>query len=700
MKTEKKSYRLYILNLIALLLIITVVIVVANFYFRYTNSVLQLSNRIVKEVADKVITNANGFLKPVTTHVELTAKLIEDNNFKNIVNNQEFLLKYMWNENSISNQLLSIYIADNKGNFVQSMQKPKPATRVIDRNTKTITETWAYRNKQYQVTEKKQITPTYDPRKRTWFMNTKRVQKPYWSDVYIFARTKQPGITVSYPVIDRTKQNISAIVATDISLDRLSIFLKKQKISKNSIVFIVNEKNEVIAYPDVSKTYLIDTKTGKARSRKIDELKIPWITEAFNQHRIQKKNRIDSETEGENYISLFTNFPLSTDKQWKIVIAIPEDDLLGTVYQDSLETVIISGVVLVLSLILVAFISYRFTKPIVLLAKETEFIKDFDLDKVTGVNSRFAEIQMLNNSILGMKTGLEAFKKFVPADLVRQLIQTGKEATPGGEKKELSIFFSDIEGFTTISENIPPEELMINLSLYLNELSKIIKGNKGTIDKFIGDSIMGFWGAPLECSDAPYLTCKAALECQKKLDHLNQAWIDSGKPPLKTRIGIHTGEVIVGNIGSEERLNYTIIGDSVNLGARLEGLNKYYGTRIIISQATYKKVSDRFRCRLLDIVAVKGKSKGDRVYELINSRNEPISPEKKEFVVQYHKAFKFYLMQKWDDAITIFDELNNKYPDDKSVSMLQTRATHFKLGRRQSDILPKNWDGTFVLKNK
>lgn len=699
MKTEKKSYRLYILNLIALLLIATVLVVVANFYFRYTKSVLELSDRTVSEVTGKIITNTNGFLRPVTTNVELTAKAIEDNKFNSIVDHKAFLLKYMWNQNLISDQLLSIYLADNSGNFVQSMQQPEPATRVINRNIEVPTESWLYRDKDYQILRKKQVQPKYDPRKRPWFLETRAEQKPYWSDVYIFARTKLPGITVSYPVLD-SKKKISSIVAADISLDRLSKFLKKQNISEHSVVFIVNENNEIIAYPDASKTYLVDSKTGKARSRKISELNIKWITDAFGQHKLLKKNRIDSVTDGERYISLFTDFPLSSDQKWKIVIIIPEDDLLGTVKQDSFETLLISGVVLLFSLVLVGFISKRFTRPITLLAKETEYIKDFELEKVKGVQSRFAEIQMLNNSVMAMKYGLGAFRKFVPADLVRQLLQSGKEVVPGGEKRELTILFSDIEGFTTISENMPPEELMLDLSLYLTELSKIINVNQGTIDKFIGDSIMSFWGAPMPCDDSAYNSCKAALECQNKLNHLNKAWTDVGKAPLHTRIGIHTGEMIVGNIGSDERLNYTVMGDSVNLGSRLEGLNKYYGTRIIISHATYKKVKDRFRCRLLDIVAVKGKTKGVRVYELINSRSEKLDPDRKDFVIKYHKAFKFYLMQKWDEAIAIFDELKEQYPEDKSVSMLQQRSTYFKLGRRKEDILPKNWDGTYVLKEK
>lgn len=698
MKTiKRKSYRVYILNLFALLMLITVSSVVVNFYVRFSESTLELSDKIMDEVSKKIIDSTVGFLTPATKNIEMVARFMENHGDKGIIKQQERALKYMWDHINVSPQLLSVYLADTKGNFVQAK---KEKTRVINRLHSNPTETWVERDANYNSTKKTENIATYDPRVRPWYINTQNEPKAYWSNVYVFTSTKLPGITASFPIIDPRTNKIRTVVGCDISLESMSDFLSKQKISENSIVFIVNEKDEIVAHPQASKTYVIDKISGKAHSAKVNQLGTSWISDAYTHHKKTGQYKFVTTTNNITYQSVFTDFPSSFEKKWKIVTILPEKDLIGSVNETLVQTLILSGVILAISIGIVAFISIRFSKPIILLSKETELIRDFNLDKVVGVKSHFHEINLLNESILGMKTGLQAFKKFVPSDLVRLLIQTGKEAKPGGEKKELSIMFSDIEGFTSISEKLPPEQLMIFLSDYMDELTKIIKTYSGTIDKFIGDAIMTFWGAPVELPNSPYLACQAAYDCQKKLVELNEKWKAEGKPVMNTRFGIHSGEMIVGNLGSEERLNYTVIGDSVNLGARLESVNKLYGTNIIISESTYKQVSDKFYCRFLDMVAVKGKSKGVKIYELIGDNVDSISEEKKKFCEQYEKAFNLYLTQNWDSALQEFEALQKEFPNDKSVALLIERTTYFKQATQESDALPENWDGTFVLTEK
>ncbi len=587
MQKKGKSYRIYILNLFALLITATVAVVVINFYKHYTDSLLELSDQTISEVTQKVILSTEAFLEPASTHVELTAQFISDLDTPDIIRNQNLLLKMMWNQVSKHKQLLSVYLADENGSFVQSTLDPAPATRVIDRSRRKAKETWIYRNAEYKKQSKKVIAPDYDPRVRSWYKNTKSDLKAYWSDVYLFARTKQLGITVSYPVINKRTKKIISIVASDISLKELSDFLTKQKISENSIVMIINNEGEIVAYPGTLKKYTKRLNADINEPLKIEELKIDWLTDGYKNHHEVKKNKVTTETNKKTYISVFTPFPKSFGKDWSIAIIIPEDDILGSMYEALYSTIKISIVVLLFALLIVMYISFQFSKPILAMAKETELIKDFHLDKVKGVDSFFHEIILLNEAFMGMVNGLKAFRKFVPSDLVRDLIHSGKTVDIGGEKTNLTVFFSDVENFTMISEKIPAEELMVHLSEYFEELSKIIKTNNGTIDKFIGDAIMAFWGAPIALQNSAYLACKAACRCQNHLNALNERWEKEGQQVMKTRIGINTGEMIVGNLGSESRLNYTVVGDAVNLGARLEELNKIYGTSILIGEDTY-----------------------------------------------------------------------------------------------------------------
>jgi len=209
----------------------------------------------------------------------------------------------------------------------------------------------------------------------------------------------------------------------------------------------------------------------------------------------------------------------------------------------------------------------------------------------------------------------EAFGKYVNKHLLDEMISKKSEIKLGGEKRDITVFFSDIRDFTSVSEKLFPEELANLINSYLTTMAKIILDNNGTIDKFIGDAIMSFWNAPLEKKDHSFLACKSAIEQIKSLKEFNQKDSDK-KPKLRMGCGIHTGEAIVGNFGSHHRFNYTALGDTVNLSSRLEGLTKYYKIPIIISESTQKLVRTNFDFRKLDMVKVKGKEKPVSIYEL------------------------------------------------------------------------------------
>ncbi|MBT7902880.1 adenylate/guanylate cyclase domain-containing protein [Candidatus Woesearchaeota archaeon] len=287
----------------------------------------------------------------------------------------------------------------------------------------------------------------------------------------------------------------------------------------------------------------------------------------------------------------------------------------------------------------------------------------------------------------------DAFSKYVSPKLVHQIMQKPDILKLGGQKKEITVFFSDIRGFTTISEKLSPEKLVRVLNEYLTEMTVIVKGHEGTVDKFIGDAVMAFWGAPLEQKDHAIRACQTSLDMQFKLKELSKSWKKKGYPEIKIGIGLSTGKAVIGNMGSHSRFDYTAIGDVINLGARLESITKQYGSEIIISKDTKKEIQNKFLTRKLDLVAVKGKKKPVMIYELM-CEFEKANLKQKTIVEIYEKGLDFYLNKNWKKAIKEFTYLVKKYGDSPSKVFIE----RCKLFIKNSP--PKNWKGEWIMKSK
>jgi adenylate cyclase len=238
------------------------------------------------------------------------------------------------------------------------------------------------------------------------------------------------------------------------------------------------------------------------------------------------------------------------------------------------------------------------------------------------VRSLIREIDDLGRSVSTMRTVAETFSRFVPRRLVEKLIETGTPLQLGGARKEVTLFFSDIVDFTQITERADPARVMQYTSRYFAAMSHEIMTHAGTVDKFIGDAIMAMWNAPADDPDHAANACKAALAAQRANDRLNGEFEREGWPVYRTRCGLHTGEAVVGNIGSEDRMNYTALGATVNLAARLEGLNKNYGTVILVSSALQQRTASQFVFRSVDRISPKGFAEAFEIYELRCARGE------------------------------------------------------------------------------
>lgn len=307
-----------------------------------------------------------------------------------------------------------------------------------------------------------------------------------------------------------------------------------------------------------------------------------------------------------------------------------------------------------------------------------------------------------------------AFSHYVTESVVAEMLKNPEKLKLGGEKKDLTVLFSDIRGFTTISEGLSPSELVHLLNEYLTEMTKLVFKFEGTLDKYMGDAIMAIYGAPLNLPDHPARACNTAIEMMRKLHLMQVDWAKRNLPKIDIGIGINTGSMSAGNMGSEVRFDYTVMGDNVNLGSRLEGINKQYGTNIIISEFTHEHVKNDFICRQLDLVRVKGKKLPVKIFELLGNvrkgdwkpKNEaeaaiyaekrrPYSKGFERLSADFEAALNKYFTKEFDESLKMLKTLEEDYPNDKAIKLFINRVQDYI-----ANPPPPDWDGVFTMTTK
>jgi adenylate cyclase len=269
------------------------------------------------------------------------------------------------------------------------------------------------------------------------------------------------------------------------------------------------------------------------------------------------------------------------------------------------------------------------------------------------------------------------FGQYMSETVINHLLEHPEKLELGGERRGVTLFFSDLAGFTTISERLDPETVVALLNDYLSAMTEIILEEEGTVDKFEGDAIMAFWGAPLDQPDQAFRACRAALRQQAALADLNRRFAGLDLPPLVMRIGLHTGDAIVGNLGSVKRFDYTVIGDTVNLASRLEGLNKFYGSYVMASEVTVAACAGTIEFRELDLVAVKGRETPVRVFEVLGLQGE-LAPETDRRRQDFARALEFYRQGRFEQAEPVFEALLAAEPEDGPARTFRDRCRRFK----------------------
>lgn len=555
----------------------------------------------------------------------------------------------------------------------------------------------------------------YDPRQRIWYreaLEARPGQEVFWTRPVIFFITKDPGITAATHWVADGR---TYVVAFDLLLLDISRFTARFPVSDGGTAFVLAEGDaadsplKVVGLPrdehhgddasirDALMFLPPDAAVADADAQlpPADTLAAPGVAGAVDRWlgRGKPEQAFRFRSGGAAWWGGFHSYPLGDNTLW-IGVVVPERDFLGDIVRQRNVTLIVSLAALLVALVMALVMSRNYGRPLEALAHSSRRIRKLDLEDHRPINSSLAEVSQLAEAQQQMLSALQSFSKYVPMEVVRELVHRGEVAQIGGSSESLTILFTDISGFTSIAEQMTPEALTSHMAEYFNEMLGILSCHGATVDKLVGDAIVAFWGAPRRDPDHAVHAMTAVMECVERLAECNTGWTERGLPVLRTRFGLSTGTVIVGNVGSESRLNYTVLGDTVNLAARLEALNRAYGTEVLVDEGMKDATELRFDWRLVDLVAVKGKERAVRVYEPLGPVGET-DEERLDFARSYEHAWSLYQDRRFADALSAVHELLRNRPDDPSLARLRYVCEEYA-----SKPPPVDWDGVARMTTK
>lgn len=526
------------------------------------------------------------------------------------------------------------------------------------------------------------VRPTsFELTQRPWYKKAIKYREPVVIEPYLsYSLTASSEVLVvsfAYPIYLENGA-LRGIFIIDSKLQLFSDFISTLHVTPNAHTFVFDMQGNVLA-GDIGNAVVKELP-------KVTDIAIPWVRASFAEYQKSKKALFFYSFMGKDYLAFYQDMPKISYIPCGVAIVLPVSDIAQPLIDNLILTVLLTIGILLGGIILISGISKAVAQPVIELANEADAIKNLDFSRALSSDSYVKEIFGMQHAFNIMKNSFKSFMRYVPIALVKKMMASGDIAHVGGENKVITFLFSDICRFTTMSEKMPPAELMSYLSEYFDVMTKIILQYEGVLDKYIGDGIMALWGTPQDDAQHALHACQCAVAMSEALTKLNEKWKAQGKPQLTLRIGINTGEAVVGNVGSEDRLNYTAIGDSVNIASRLQELNKLYGTVIIVSRATYQLVKEHFALRLLDHIAVRGKTNDLYVYEILLS-DAPLKHQLPAYETEFLQAFTAYTAGNWQEAIVAFERLKLDYPLDQIADIYLERCRNFVQHP------PRDWQG-------
>ncbi len=558
---------------------------------------------------------------------------------------------------------------------------PSILLRRIETEGDKRTETWWFELYDGSLSPVQSRPADYDPRERPWYVDAMSAKGPVLTDPYPFAQANVVGVSAGVPIRQ------GGVVGFDFTLETLSRLLAQHKITPNSIIMVASDNGTVFMESETCRAEQMACPPDEDAVRR--SMREAVVRVAAGGGRIED----DMLLGGQSYRLLVHPMPQTFGEQYLVAAAVPLAELSADSQTLVQRAALAAAVAVSLAVAGALFAALLLSRSLSLIAAKTDAIRNLDFSDRTPVESRISEIVRLSNSIESMREGLEVFGRYVSRNLVHQIMRSPESAGVGGVRREVTVMFTDIEGFSRLSETMEPELLTSRLSRYFDALGAAILANRGTIDKYIGDSIMAFWNAPEPDPNHVVNACRAALQAAAAGKALSEKWGGRGRPGFRTRFGLHTGLAVVGNVGTRERINYTLVGAVANQASRLEGLNKAYGTEILASGEVAAATTEHFVWRRIDHIVAAGTTEEHDIYEPMGERDSLAAHA--GFLATWDAASVAYRDGRFDEALDKFRALATLRPEDGPCRVFVERCEALL-----RDGTPPGWNGTWHFSTK
>lgn len=694
--------RSLIRNLVLLIVFLTGSILLTTVYTgrRITD---EMSRALIERALERTEADLRSFFSPVEQNILLSRQLFGDGLLD--LDDPHGLNRYFIPLLERLPQLSGISIGDAGGRGYTLLRFPDRW-----RSRLTWTDRWGDRleyaewhDSHTRIREWTVEDPTpeerFDPRTRDWYRTAVEAaaerepgarppRKLYWTQAYRFFTTGEPGVAAMVHVYDAKGRPF--VLAFDVELRDVSDFTRNLEVSPSGFGFMTDEEARVWGLPGLPRFEQEEVRR-RALLRYPAELGVPVLVDGARAVAEAGDDRPDTfsfASGGETHWARIRPMRLGANREVQIVVAVPQRDLVGAIQQQRLLLVGVSLLGFAVAVAMAMGLARVYSRPLAALARNSQRIGALELGELTPVESDLEEVDQLAGAQESMRVALDSFARYVPVEIIRELLTRGEAARIGGSRRSVTALFTDIRGFTSISESLSPEALTAHVGEYFDELLRFVQDDGyGTVIQLNGDGLIALWGAPAKDEEHARHAIEAVQACRDRLVELDRGWVERGLPALPTRFGLASGPVVVGNVGAPSRLVYTAMGDTVNLASRLEGLSRFYGTDVLASGDTKRAAGDGFAWRLVDRVRVKGKARAEEVFELLGRSGE-VPREALSSAARYEEALAAFLARDFKRAADILEELADEGPGDLSVERLLQRACTF------ADAPPgESWDG-------